>query len=184
MASDWRGLVLGVAVAAGVLAAGHGQEAKGPGKEVLKLARESQDGKDVTAKAAALKKRFAGVRAAMNIFNPRYRGGIGLGPRGSGIERKLISLEEKGLSAEALKKESAELTSVAHITLVMAEVTRGFAPAKPLLGKGKKEWERDVDAMKAGSRNLLKALKAGSPKEVKAAAARINNACNNCHDGK
>jgi hypothetical protein len=173
-----------MAVAVAILAAGHAQDAKSPAREVLALARESEEGKDVTKKAAALKKHFARVRAAMNLYNPRSRNGIGFGSRGVAIERKLVELEEEVPSAETLKKESAELTRVAHLTLVMAEITRTFAPDKPFLGKGKKEWERDVDAMKAASQELLKAIKDSSPKAVQTAAARLNNACNNCHDGK
>jgi hypothetical protein len=120
----------------------------------------------------------------MRLFNPRSSGGLGFGPRGVAIEWKLLDLGDAGISAEALKKEAADLRRVAGVNLVLAEVTRGFAPEKPFLGRGKKEWERDVEALKAGSQELLKALQAGSPKDVQAAAGRINNACNNCHDGK
>ena len=63
-----------------------------------------------------------------------------------------------------------------------AEVVHRFAPAKPVLGRGKKEWERDVEALMAGSRSLLKAVKANDPEAAKATAVQINNACNSCHD--
>jgi hypothetical protein len=168
----------------GALVAGPAQEAKGPAREVLDLAREAEAGKDVAARAAALKKHFGNVRAAMRLFNPRSAGGLGFGPRGVAIEWKLLDLGEAGISAAELKKELAELRRIAGVSLVVAEITRTFAPEKPFLGRGKKEWERDVEAMKAASRELLKALQAGSPKDVQAAAGRINNACNNCHDGK
>jgi hypothetical protein len=173
----------GVVVLAG-LVAGRAQDAKGPAKEVLELAREADAGKDVAARAAALKKRFGNVRGAMRLFNPRSAGGLGFGARGVAIEHKLLNLEEAGISAEVLKKETAHLRQIAQVNLVLAEITRGFAPEKPFLGRGKKEWERDVDALKTASKELLKALQAGSPKDVQAAAGRINNACNNCHDGK
>jgi hypothetical protein len=167
-----------------VLTVGRAQEAKGPGKDVLELAREAAAGKDVTAKAVALRKKFVSVRGAMNLYNRRTRGGIGFGPRGVGIEWRLVHLGEDGIAAETLKKESEELTRVARINLVMAEIVRGFAPDKEFLGRGKKEWERDVEAMKTASRSLVKALESGSPKAVQEAATRINNACNSCHDGK
>jgi hypothetical protein len=184
MTSCCRGLVLGLAVVAAALTAGRAQDAKSLGQEVLELARESAAGKDVAKGAQALGKRFGSARAAMRLYNPRSsrNGGIGFGPRGLAIERRLIDLGEQATSAQTLKKESAELTRVAHVNLVMAEVLRGFAPAKPFLGRGKKEWEQDLEAMKVGSRGLLKALEAGDPKAVQAAAARINNACNSCHD--
>jgi hypothetical protein len=166
------------------LATGRAQDAKNPWKEVVELAREAEAGKDVAKKAAALKKRFASARAAMRLYNPRTQGGLGFGPREVGIEAKLVELGDDGISAETLKKESADWKRVAGINLVMAEVIRGFAPDRPFLGRGKKEWERDADAWKSATGDLLKAMESGSPKDVQAAAARINNACNNCHDGK
>jgi hypothetical protein len=179
-----RGLMLAVVVVVIVLAPGRAQVAKKErGKEVLELAREVEAGKDITKRAAVLRKGFGNVRAAMNMYNPRARGGIGFGPRSMAIERRLVDLEEDGVSAETLKKESAELARVAHINLVMAEIVIGYAPKKPVLGRGTKEWERDLDLVKTGSSDLLKAVKAADPKAVKAAAARINNGCNNCHDG-
>jgi hypothetical protein len=184
MTSYCRGLVLCLAMAVCVLTAGRAQGVKGPGKEVVELAQQAEAGKDVDKKAGELKKRFGGVRQAMNLFNPRERGGIGFGARGIAIEHQLSALEEKSLSAETLKKESAQLVRLAHVNLVMAEITRGFAPAKPFLGKGKKEWNRDVEALKTAARSLLKAIEAGSPRDVQAAAKRINTACGNCHDGK
>jgi hypothetical protein len=184
MARRGRGLVIGVLLVVGVLAVSRAQGGKGVNGEVLDLAKQSEAGKDVTKKAADLRERFGGIRQVMNLYNPRDRRGIGFGPHGIAIERKLIDLEENPLGADALKKEAADLTRVAHLNLVMAEITLGFAPPKPVLGKGKKEWQRDVDALKAGSRSLLKAIASSSPKDVRAAAARINTACNNCHDGK
>lgn len=178
-----RALMLGMGLFAGSLIAVRAQEAKGTAKVVLDLARESEDGKDVAKKAAALKPRFNSVGLVMRLYNARPQG-IGFGEKGKRIERRLIDLDEDGITAEALKKESADLTRVAHVNLVLAEVTRGFAPEKAAFGRGKKEWERDVDAMKTASAELLKAVKAADPKAVQAAAAKINKACNSCHDGE
>jgi hypothetical protein len=179
-----RGLLLGAAAALAMLAAGRAQDAKSSGKAVLDLAREAEAGKDVAKKAAALRNRFRTAAAAMRLYNPRSRGGLGFGPRGDGIEGKLVDLGEQVLADATLKKESAELKRVAGINLVMVEITRGFAPEKPFLGRGKKEWERDLEALKKAAVDMAKAVDAGSPKDVQAAAVRINNACNNCHDGK
>lgn len=178
-----RTMLLGLMILAGTLASGRAQAVKDLPKAVLDLAVESEAGKDVSAKTAALKKKFSGVPVVMRLYNARSRGGIGFGSRGVRIERRLIDLGETGIDAETLKKESAELKRVAHINLIMAELTRGFAPAKPFLGRGKKEWERDVDALKTGSNDLLKALTENDPKAVQAAAVKINKACNSCHDG-
>jgi hypothetical protein len=177
-------VVFGLALAVGLLPAARTQDVRGPAREVLELALQAEAGKDVTERAAALRKRFRNVGAAMRLFNARSQGGIGFGPRAVGIEHRLVELGERGLSEATLKKESAELARVAHINLVMAEIVRGFAPTKPFLGRGKKEWERDVESLKAASAGLLKAVKSGAPKAVQAAAARVNTACNNCHDAK
>jgi cytochrome c556 len=101
--------------------------------------------------------------------------------RSDAIEQKLIDLGKRELSAEALKKESADLTRLAHINQVVGEMTRSYAPARPFLGRGKKEWEQDVTALKKASQDLLKAVKASDPRAVKAAVSRINAACNSCH---
>ena len=66
-------------LAAAVLSAGRAQELKGPAKEALELAREAEAGKDVTKGAAALGKRLGNVLAAMRLYSPRSRGGVGLG---------------------------------------------------------------------------------------------------------
>jgi hypothetical protein len=169
--------------AAVVLTAAPAQEAKGPAKLALELAREAEAGKDVTKRAAALAGQLKSVQAAMRLYSPRSRGGVGLGPKGVGIERRLLDLGEDGIAAEALKKESADLIRLAHVNLVVAEATRAFAPAKPFLGRGRKEWERDLGAVQEASRDFLKAVKAGDPKAVQSAAARVNKACDSCHDG-
>ena len=170
-------------VAAVLLTAAPAQEVKGPAKAALELARESEAGKDVAKGAAALAKRLGGVQAAMRLYSPRSRGGVGLGPRGVGIERRLVDLGEDGITSEGLKKESTDLTRLAHVNLVVAEATLAFAPAKPFLGRGKAEWGRDLGEVKEASRALLKAVEAGDPKAVQGAAVRVNNACNRCHDG-
>jgi hypothetical protein len=178
-----RGLLF-LAVIVGTLTAVRAQNARGPAKDVLELASEAEKGKDVATRAAALKKNFRSIGAAMRLYNPRDRGGFGFGPKGVGMEYRLVTIGEDGISADVLKKESAELRRLAAVSIVMGEVVRGFAPAKPFLGRGKKEWDRDVDAMKAASASLLKAIEANSPKDVRTAVTSINNACNNCHDGK
>lgn len=179
-----RCLLLSTAVVLCSLMAGVAQELKGPAKEAVDLAGQAESGKDIAESIKKFRERFGGVRAAMNVFNPRQRGGIGFGTKGISIEGKLINLEKKELAADQLKSESAELTRVAHVAVIMADVFRDLAPSKEFLGRGKKEWVEDTDAMKAGSQSLLKALKAGDPKAVKEAATKINNACNRCHDGK
>src|SRR5262245_44632330 len=107
--AGFRFMILVVAVVLAARMDAVAQMVKGKAKDVLDVAKESEDGKDVTKKAAALKKGFGNVRGPMAMYNARARGGIGFGAKGSGIERRLIKLGEDGLSAEALKKEAADL---------------------------------------------------------------------------
>jgi hypothetical protein len=177
-----RGLAFGsvLVLGAGLLSA-RAQDLRGVGKDVADLAREAEAGTDVSKKAAALAKRYARTGAVMRVYSPRARGGIGFGPRGEGIEYKFLDLGERPLSAAALKKESPDLLQLAHVNMVVAEVLRGHAPEKPVAGRGKKEWVRDLEGLKRGSQALLQAVKAGDPKAVQVAAVRINGACNSCH---
>ncbi len=179
-----RTLIFAILAVLGMLTTSHGQQVKAPWKDVVELAQKADTDKDVARKAAALKTRFRDARAAMRLYNPRAQGGLGFGTAEVGIEARLVSAGEDGIDAATLKKEAEEWKRVARINLVMAEILRGFAPEKPFLGRGKKEWQRDVDVWKTASHGLLQALEKGSPKEVQAAAARINTACSNCHDGK
>jgi hypothetical protein len=132
--NHYRGIMLGIVAALGVLAAGRGQGMKQSWKDVVELAQQSDTDKDIGKKAAALKKRFNTARVAMQLYNPRTQGGLGFGPRSVGIEAKLVELGDDGIDAETLKKESAELKRMARINLVMAEIVGGFAPAKQFLG--------------------------------------------------
>lgn len=152
-------------------------------KEFLALVGEVESGKDVSKQATALGKKFGGVRTTMNLYNSKAHGGIGFGVKGTGMEARLVALEEKGITDEVLKAEAKELKKLAQITVVMSDALRGYAPAKPFLGRGKKEWDGDLETMKSGAQELSKAIAANDPKAVKAAATRINNACNRCHDG-
>ncbi len=153
-------------------------------KDVLALVAASQQGKEVTTEARQLSKKFNTIAAVMRLYNKRDQGGIGFGPKGVRMERRLIDLEEDGISAETLKHEANELRKLAHVNLILAEASRAFAPTKEFQGRGKKEWLRDLDAVQSASRELLKAIESNDPKAVQTAATTINKACTRCHEGQ
>jgi hypothetical protein len=185
-----RGLVMG-----GVLALGIGaltlnsrayaddddKEIKEAQDAIVALAKDIEDGKPATAKVAAIKKKFDDLGTIMQVYKPRAKKGLGFGPTGEGIEAKLNSIGgKKGISKADLTKFEKELIKVSNVNLAMVEVLRKYPP-KPKNGKTEKDWNEYADAMKSGSLDLIKAVKAGDSAKVKSIAANISNACNNCH---
>jgi hypothetical protein len=167
-----------------VLGADDDKEIKQAQKDVLDLVKMITDGKDVSAKAAEIKKKYEDLNTVMHIYKPSPKGGIGYGKpnAGDGIEMKVIALgSKKALAAAVLSKEKQDLIRMARINLAMAEITMHYAPAKPKGGKGAKEWKQYTTDMKKAAGDLAKAAEAGNSAKVKDAANNLNNACNNCH---
>lgn len=160
------------------------KEVKAAQKDILDLAKMISEGKDVSAQAGAIKKKYEELNTLMHAYKPSPRGGIGTGlePKASdGIELKIISLGKRALPAATLTKEKDALIKMGHINVALAEITMHYAPAKPRGGKGAKEWKQYTTDMKNASLELIKAVKAGKAAEVKTAANNLNNSCNNCH---
>jgi hypothetical protein len=174
--------VLALFTALFVLQPANAQKGAAARGEVLALVREAEAGKDFAEKAARAGKRYGRVTTIMRVYNPTTEGGIGFGPeKGDSLEQKLLDLARRELTPDRLKKESAELARLAHINLVVAEMIRPHAPLEPVAGRGKKEWDQDVENLKKVSRGLLEAVRASDPAAVRAAAFRINRTCDRCH---
>ncbi len=182
-----RGLVFGL----GLLAIGlttaralddkDDKEVKAAQKDVLDLCKEIAGGKNVSSRAAEIKKKYEDLNTVMHAYKPKAKGGIGFGSNPKdGIETKVISLGKR-VPAGSLDKEGPELIRMANINIAIAEIAKHYAPAKPKGGKGKKDWETHLADQKKESQDLIKAVKAKDYKAVKAAANNLNNACNNCH---
>lgn len=156
---------------------------KGAQTAIVDLAKDLQEGKAAGGKPAAIRAKYEDLGPLMHVYKPRMKKGLGVGKKGpgDGIENKLISLSKRAPSAAALKGDKAALLKMAYANLAVADVTDLYAPAKPKAGKGAKEWKTYTADMKKGTLELIKALNAGEPAMVKAAALNITNACNNCH---
>lgn len=173
-----------VLLAGGDVRAAADDDTKKAQADILDLAKKIADGKSVATEAAALKKKYEELNTLMHAYKPSQKGGIGtgLGPaKGDGIEIKVINLGKRALPAATLKKEEQALTKIGYINAAMADITMHYAPTKPKGGKGAKEWKQYCSDMKEASLELIKAAKAGDPKQVKAAATKLNDSCNSCH---
>jgi hypothetical protein len=160
------------------------EETKKAQADILDLAKKIADGKNVAADTAAIKKKYEDLNTLMHAYKPSPKGGIGTGlePKaGDGIEIKIINLGKRVLQPATLKKEEAVLTKIGYINAALADITTHYAPAKPKAGKGAKEWKQHCSDMKEASLELIKAAKASNPMQVKTAAIKLNDSCNNCH---
>jgi hypothetical protein len=160
------------------------EETKKAQADILDLAKKIADGKNVAAETAAIKKKYEELLTLMHAYKPSPKGGIGTGlePKaGDGIEIKIINLGKRVLQPATLKKEEQVLTKIGYINAALADITAHYAPAKPKAGKGAKEWKQYCSDMKEASLELVKAAKASDAKQVKTAAIKLNDSCNNCH---
>jgi hypothetical protein len=145
---------------------------------LLKLIDTMHKGANVKAEAEAIHKQFEELKPLMNIFKPRDKGGLGVGPkaRGDGIELKIISLGKKTLSKGDLDKQQEDLRTIAAVSKAIAEVADLYPPKKDV-----EKWKKYDDEMRKGADELLEASQSGDPKKVKTAANNLNASCTNCH---
>lgn len=177
-------LVVVLASGAGAMAADDDKEIKKAQADILDLAKKIADGKDVTKETEAIRKKYEDLNTVMHAYKPSPKGGIGTGlePKvGDGIEVKLNNLGKRALPAATLTKEKDALLKLAYVNIAIGEITMHYAPAKPKAGKGAKEWKQHTADMVKASKELVKAVKAGSAAEVKTASINVNAACQNCH---
>jgi hypothetical protein len=181
-------LLTGMSLAACVARA-EDEDVKKAQKDVLDLAKDLEAGKDVAAKAKAIKKKYEDLNTVMHAYKPSEKGGIGVGPKGKadGIELKLTNLARgklgptTTLNAANLAKEKDDLIKMAYINMAIARIAHEYAPAKPKGGKGAKEWKGFADEQEKASKDLIEAIKKGDLGAFKKAATNLNSACNNCH---
>jgi len=159
------------------------EETKAAQKAIVELAKDADSGNVDAKKAAEIKKKYEDLLTVMNIYKPRDKGGLGVGPagKGDGIELKLIALGKKAPSKMSLEKEQKDLMMMARVNLAMSEITKHYAPTKPKGGKGAKEWNEYNSEMKKATMQFIEAVKKTDGPSVKKAAENINNACNSCH---
>ncbi len=124
------------------------------------------------------------------MFKLRTRGGLGVGACGrpvpgvrDGIEVTIMDLARpnKAVPPAFLGPNKNDLIHLARTTEAVAEVTYAYTPKRKMAGKDPSSWTKSTDDMKQASRELAAAADAGDARAIKAAAVRLNNACNDCH---
>jgi hypothetical protein len=183
-----RGLAGGVllALAIGFLAAPGSRgaadddekEIKAAQDAVVKLAGMKDDQARKQAEALAKKLDLGNV---MYVFKPRAKKGVGIGPKGEGIEIKLNNMSKRALAKMDLTKQQADLLRLTDITRAVSDLVPHYAPKEKKAGKDPANWKKYSQEMHQGSLDLATAVKGGDPKAVKTAAAKLNDACTNCH---
>jgi len=143
-------------------------------KDILELADGKGDPKAILGKH--------GLEATMYGFKLKGKGGIGV--QGvqvagkNGIEAQIIALAKQGPAN--LGKDAAALTKLAEHTKAIGEISANHK-VKAAAGKTQKDWDKYNKDMIESSENLIKAIKGGAAKDVKTAASKLNQSCNECH---
>jgi hypothetical protein len=122
----------------------------------------------------------------MQLLAIRTRGGLGLESKPAknldGIEARLIGLGRKPLGPDELEKQAEEIARFAYVTAMIGEITHALAPEKDEGKKKRAEWIAWSEQMRDAGRQLAEASRAKNPKDVLAAAKKLNASCTSCHD--
>ncbi len=172
--------VLGFVSFAGTSNAGGAKDLKGT---VAKIGEMIQKGDNAGAakSAAAIAKATEEVGDVMHLFRPRNKGGLGFGtkaignnPIKDGIEVALRDIAREGAN---FAKQGDAIVTTGYWVAALADVTAAKAPTKDVGKKTKKAWAQFSKEMRDAGLEFAKANGASA----KAAAAKVNASCNNCH---
>src|SRR5207247_565025 len=102
------------------------------------------------AKLKAIRKKFEDLDPLMQVYKPREKKGLGVGPKakGDGIElliQNYAKPKPATVSAAVLEKRGPDFIKAANVNLTMHEITKLYPPKKPVCGKGIKEWNQYND---------------------------------------
>jgi Cytochrome C' len=142
-----------------------------------------------TAKAQgqAIANKLDEVAPAMDLLKPRGDGGLGVGPKPGaitpdGIEKKLIDMGKKPMTAAQVTTQADALARMADEVAAVAEVAQHKCPVKKKEGdKDPKDWQTWCQDMRQGGLDLADAAKAKDAAKVKTAVNKLNSTCSNCH---
>jgi hypothetical protein len=96
-----------------------------------------------------------------------------------GIEAKIINLRSNPTVAA---RDQVDLIRMVEITAAVAATAVHQCPVETKMGqKDPATWKQLSKDMYDGSQDLIKALKANKPGEIKAAAFKLSGSCTNCH---
>jgi hypothetical protein len=130
------------------------------------------------------------LEEVMNTMAKRDPGGkkkaFGVGPKAGaitpdGIEAKIQNMSKAPKPQAQINKEAVALAQMAYRVAAIAEVAKVKTPEKDEGQKKRKDWTAWADDMKQASLQLAEAARSKKAPAVKAAAAKLNSSCNNCH---
>jgi len=167
----------------------NGQGKKGGLHDAVKdIGEEIRKGnKDAAKKLAAnTAKNLEDTETLMKLFKLRKQKGLGAGPialsseGNDGIEKMIRDLAKE--VPGGIAKQSASLETMGYWISAMGEMSHA-AHSKVDFGgkKSKAKWLEWSDEMRELGVVFAKAAATKKPAEIKAAAARVNANCNECH---
>jgi cytochrome c556 len=144
------------------------------------------DADDMKKAGEVLAEKLA-LKPAMYIFKPPKANGLGYGVGMQGIESKIIELakKDKELDQDTARKEADDLKKAAQVILTMSYVAEGYTKKTPGGATDPKTWMQFTTDLRSSAKELAEAVKDATkadPKAIKAAAFKVNKACNDCHD--
>jgi hypothetical protein len=158
-----------------------------PREPVLKLASaiEKKD-KDAKEQAKAIAKKVE-LESLMHLFQLRSKKGLGVGLKAGavmpdGLEKKVETLADKPLTADALGDQATALEQMGYAMAAIGEVTLAKPPEKDMGKKKVKDWVKWSEDLRDASLLLAEAAKKKDPAALKNAADKANTSCNKCHD--
>jgi hypothetical protein len=157
---------------------------KDPREDVLKLAGmiEKMDNQGAKQQAETIAKSVEEIGDVMRLMALRTKKGAGVGDKPGaimpdGIEAKIMDLGKRAKPKKELEAQAKALEQAAYRAAAIAQIAQVKLP-----DKDKKDWQGWADDMYKGSLDLAKAVQAKDPKQVKAAATKLEGSCNSCHE--
>lgn len=132
----------------------------------------ARDQTDAARKQAADVAKNADKADVMALFKPA-KGEAG----GYGIEKMLMGLTgKKPLTESEAAARAQAIEQAAYRTAAIGAITQAMKP-----DKDEGQWRTWAKDLEANARQLAKAARTKDPKEIKAAAAKVEGTCADCH---
>ncbi len=160
-------------------------KAKKLAEPLKKLIDAQASGKGAADAAKALDKaaqRNGDLKSIMwAAYKPAEKAGVGVGPKGTGIEVKIITMQKKPLTNDELKAQAADLIKIANVAKSIADIADLNTPAKDNGTKTIANWKAYTKMQRDAAKNLEDAVKAGTAAKVLDAMNDLYASCTNCH---
>jgi hypothetical protein len=121
------------------------------------------------------------------LYKPRVRGGLGVGPpvagnNRDGIEFRVMALARKAPTPAELDADAEHIARAAAVTAAMADLLDAYTPDKKMGQKDPNDWKLRLGEMRTAAAALEAAARDKHPNRVRAAAAKLQTSCAECHN--